>query len=606
MILKYLLLVGIISILIIMVYKVYNEILNNNGNEGNSLTSRLSLEQVENILGSELVGENKVLMTESIDTLNKSLDMIKNISAGLTQINTKKDIKIPEFLKNPQNSSLKIAKSDLELYISKYRELSTELNKITSSTSKVLDNISSKLDKLKKEENTILSKFEELSKKLCLPLILVENEFNSTGTDGPGDDNKEKNRIRRLGLFDEVDIYKEAYGKFSGEFKTEVNNPFQSNNQETFNLLKDLRDALPNVLLEPFAAIFEVDDLSEELNPDNMHKVLTDTKKKFKLLKDEAEKKEYLKEKSIEKVKDFVSKNKIDLSGFIEKKDRFLKNIKSMADSIIDKVIGHKKERNETNIDVPKFDVSFDISTDSVKTMDSIFETIIDYKETTKKQLGKIISLINVEEKTSLDLLFVMDITGSMGYYIEEAKENVLEIINRIITECPGIDINLGFIGYRDIYELEYGFYTDVNFTQNYTGVKEIIQNVYASGGGDAPEDVSWAMENALNKDWKNNARFLVFIADALDHGIEDARIPGRKNLTETIKELAENNVSLFCMKISYYTDKMLQMFENVYKNYDKCKFLIVDMMDYETLFTDAIVNEATKVYESQRNVDIK
>jgi hypothetical protein len=47
-------------------------------------------------------------------------------------------------------------------------------------------------------------------------------------------------------------------------------------------------------------------------------------------------------------------------------------------------------------------------------------------------------------------------------------------------------------------------------------------------------------------------------------------------------------------------------MFENVYKIYEKCEFLVVDMMNYVTLFTDAVVNSAIKVYESHRNVDVK
>jgi vacuolar-type H+-ATPase subunit D/Vma8 len=315
-------------------------------------------------------------------------------------------------------------------------------------------------------------------------------------------------------------------------------------------------------------------------------------------------------------VNDFFNNHKIDFSGFKKKKDETFNKLKTIGGSIIDIIFVHKKEKNETNMDVPKFDVSFDIPDDLEITIDATFDIIIDYKEKNKELIDRIIKLINVEEKTSLDLLFVMDITGSMGFYIEQAKENVLEIINRIITECPGIDINLGFIGYRDIEELETGNYIDINFTKNYTNVKEIIQNVYADGGADTPEDVSWAMENALNKEWKNNARFLVFVADAPDHGreyhdsyLDDSYIdgiPGRKNLTETIEKLAKNYVSLFCMKISYLTDEMLQMFENVYKKYEKCEFLIVDMMNYATLFTDAVVNSAIKVYENQRNVDVK
>ena len=75
-----------------------------------------------------------------------------------------------------------------------------------------------------------------------------------------------------------------------------------------------------------------------------------------------------------------------------------------------------------------------------------------------------------MEISTSLDLLFIMDITGSMKPYLEEAKKNIITIINDIIKECPGININLGFIGYRDYYEE----YIDIDFTQNYASRNKI------------------------------------------------------------------------------------------------------------------------------------
>ena len=44
------------------------------------------------------------------------------------------------------------------------------------------------------------------------------------------------------------------------------------------------------------------------------------------------------------------------------------------------------------------------------------------------------IEIANVEISTSLDLLFIMDITCSMSPYIEDAKDNILSIINRIVN----------------------------------------------------------------------------------------------------------------------------------------------------------------------------
>ena len=101
------------------------------------------------------------------------------------------------------------------------------------------------------------------------------------------------------------------------------------------------------------------------------------------------------------------------------------------------------------------------------------------------------IELIEVEAKTSLDLLFNMDITGSMDYNLEQAKKNLFNIIDRIITECPGIDINIGFIGYRDIEEYSLGEYSDVDFTKDYKYLQNIIEDVWAFGGADVPEDIA-------------------------------------------------------------------------------------------------------------------
>ena len=108
--------------------------------------------------------------------------------------------------------------------------------------------------------------------------------------------------------------------------------------------------------------------------------------------------------------------------------------------------------------------------------------------------------MINVESKTSLDLLFIMDLTGSMGSFIDEAKSNLIFIMDKIIEECPGIDINLGFIGYRDIEEQEGGEYVNIEFTKNHNEIRDKISNVYAALGGDMPEDVAWAFERALEK----------------------------------------------------------------------------------------------------------
>ena len=80
-----------------------------------------------------------------------------------------------------------------------------------------------------------------------------------------------------------------------------------------------------------------------------------------------------------------------------------------------------------------------------------LFKNIKIIQDKISGEMNRMIETIDVEAKTSLDLLFTMDITGSMGPYLNQVKTNIINIINRIINECPGIDIYLGFIGYLDV-----------------------------------------------------------------------------------------------------------------------------------------------------------
>ncbi len=74
------------------------------------------------------------------------------------------------------------------------------------------------------------------------------------------------------------------------------------------------------------------------------------------------------------------------------------------------------------------------------------------------EEMGFMIKDTDIESKTSIDIVFVMDLTGSMGYYINQAKLYLYNIINRIMSECPAITINIGLVGYIDITEYLNGF----------------------------------------------------------------------------------------------------------------------------------------------------
>ena len=295
-----------------------------------------------------------------------------------------------------------------------------------------------------------------------------------------------------------------------------------------------------------------------------------------------------------------------DLLNFQNHFDDLTENITEISNLIIEKTTEKKK------IELNNFKNCSNINIDSIKSIFYVYQTIIKIQFETKERLISIEIIINVEMKTSLDLLFIMDLTGSMGGYINEAKRNLINIMDRIIEQSPGIDINLGFIGYRDILLEGGGEYIDIDLTQNHTYIRNEIKNVRAERGGDGPEDVAWAFEKALNKAWKSNAKFIVFIADAPGHGKKycsyDSRYPdgisGRKDIEESVEELAKNNVSMFCLRITSDTDTMFNIFKNVYNKYDSTIFKLVKNSGKG--FTDEVVNSCIDYYSTHRDMDVK
>lgn len=70
-----------------------------------------------------------------------------------------------------------------------------------------------------------------------------------------------------------------------------------------------------------------------------------------------------------------------------------------------------------------------------------------------KSEIEKVLfsqpSLVKCDQ--NLDLCLILDCTASMGSWIKRAKDTINEIIDNIITQNPGIKINVAFVGYRDI-----------------------------------------------------------------------------------------------------------------------------------------------------------
>lgn len=115
-----------------------------------------------------------------------------------------------------------------------------------------------------------------------------------------------------------------------------------------------------------------------------------------------------------------------------------------------------------------------------------------------------------------LDLGFLIDVTGSMGDELRYVNREIANIVHRVEQESPGVRVRLSATFYRD--RSDEMVVQQIPFTSNVAGFAVAMQNVFASGGGDYPEDMNAGLDAAMNRlAWSDGAavRVLVLVADA-------------------------------------------------------------------------------------------
>lgn len=122
-----------------------------------------------------------------------------------------------------------------------------------------------------------------------------------------------------------------------------------------------------------------------------------------------------------------------------------------------------------------------------------------------------------------IDLMFVVDVTGSMGDELEYLKNEVADVINRVSASNEGAKINLALLFYRDAGDKEqfaYHDFTDVTNADGLRAVQTALSGQSATGGGDYPESVDEALELAMSKQWSSGAstKIIFHILDAPPH----------------------------------------------------------------------------------------
>jgi len=119
-----------------------------------------------------------------------------------------------------------------------------------------------------------------------------------------------------------------------------------------------------------------------------------------------------------------------------------------------------------------------------------------------------------------VEVVFVLDTTGSMSGLITGAQQKIWSIANAIISAEPRPYIRIGLVGYRDRGD---DYVTRVyGLSDNIDKVYEDLMGFKADGGGDTPEAVNKGLYDALHgMQWtkgKNALRIIFLVGDAPPH----------------------------------------------------------------------------------------
>lgn len=118
-----------------------------------------------------------------------------------------------------------------------------------------------------------------------------------------------------------------------------------------------------------------------------------------------------------------------------------------------------------------------------------------------------------------LDVLFLVDSTGSMSDEIEQLKDNMLSISAQIEALPENPDVRFGLVYYRDrgdVYVVR-----TVDFTGDVQQFQRELMAVSAGGGDDTPESLNEALHEAVSRThWRveNTVSLIFLVADAPPH----------------------------------------------------------------------------------------
>jgi len=560
---------------------------------------------------------------EKIVEMNKNMTepllICDNPDIELPKVPIQINFIIPQPMRKSKDMYIVNIRNDLNLYKKLYEKNSTTVNKIIDEIKGCLKNLYNPIKSLREEVKNYSNNFENSINQLSIPLKngkkgLNDIDYKKYEKDDQNRFLKDKNDvIKEIDNFlkEANDFYKD-YGNLNKATCEDINSFVERfyklvmSAKELITFMRKLRKAF-----EKSSSNFN--DLKNSKKIDAALQTIREPIDEF-----------YNKSKNIEDLLSSIKSIKIEKINEMVEISNKIKNkidkLKESSKTISDKIIKIREKYKEPEEKLSEINLLPAEVIDCQKPSNQIEEQGKEISKTADKGVKDITGDIDkIKAQSRFDLLFIMDITNGMSNYLSQVKGDFIKnMISTVQKKCAGIEIYLGFIGYRDLMNLDLGeIYIDLDFTNDYESIKKSIESVQVGGGGDIPEDLCGGLELGKQKSWKGKTRLAILVTDAPCHGTKYHDLTGEqkdnwpegdregRNIEEYIEFFAKNEISLFCLTISSNTDKMFNIFSEVYnKNKNKNSQSKFDLVEDQKLF-DIVTTSVISLFQHRNKLEI-
>jgi len=585
---------------------------------------QLNLEEFQAVKSGKEIGSNFSALNEVLEPMNETQLLFENPELKIDKkIRNKVLVVIPMKAPNPEDDNFL---KDIKLYKTIYELDAKKSNELVENVKENFTNLSGSVRALNNSVEKSKKDYFETIKLMMSPMTAQVEKLNKIEVNKFNKEKKLNYEDKRKILDDKIKEYDASLAKIIADKKKILQNVNQ--NLLTYINLMNKLDGPINSMIDEIENILNT---FEEKSKDFINIIMNysnpEEKKSAMKIFSEIQN---LNNKIVSLINDYslqLIENKKNIEKQIQSCNNDLENIRQNNMSSSERMSELQEDTKEIIKDINdllKFcsmkkipQITKDLKGfqlfDIKSKMEEGTKNVIKANEKLEVNLSELKAFVKEKEEIlkqvfSLDLVFIMDITGSMEKFVNFTKEKIKFIINKI-TEESTVIVRLGFMGYRDdldVKTLEYYKFPELSSDVAY--FKQSLESIRVGGGGDC-EDMAGGLTRALEYDWKSKSKFAILIADAPCHGIQYHGITNfdsfpngdpRYKIDEIIKKYAAKEINLLCLNIVDKTKKLYENFEKYYnrgkKNDSLANIEVQDFSELENL-ASMIVSKSKEFY---------